>query len=99
MTGTGRSPYAPICSLSAVPAKLRKGETSTLTASCNPAATSYVWSGGNCAASTGPSCTDTPMLKTVYGVTGSNSFGSSAATATVTVQKVDLTPILMLLLD
>lgn len=59
----------------------------------------YTWSGGNCASSTGPICNDTPVLTTVYGVTGSNSFGSSSATATVTVKSADLTPILMLFLD
>jgi hypothetical protein len=38
-------------------------------------------------------------LTTAYGVTGTNSFGSSTGSATVTVKPVDLTPILMLLLD
>jgi hypothetical protein len=60
----------------------------------------YTWTGGDCPASTGPTCTDAPVVTTLYGVTGRNSFGSSnAATTTVTVKSVDLTPILMLLLD
>jgi hypothetical protein len=36
---------------------------------------------------------------TGYGVTGTNSAGSGAASVTVTVRAIHLTPILMLLLD
>jgi hypothetical protein len=100
LAGTGRSPDAPVCTLSAMPARVRKGETSTLTAACNPAATSYSWSGGNCASGTGGSCAATPGATTTYSMIGSNSSGASdTSTAKVTVKGVDLTPILMLLLD
>lgn len=99
LSGAGRSPNAPVCSLSAVPAKLRKGDTATLTASCSPAATSYVWSGGNCGNVTSNTCIETVNATTAYSVIGTNSYGDDTATATVTVKSVDLTPILMLLLD
>ena len=98
LTGTGRSPNAPICTLSATPPKVRKGATSTLTALCNPAATSWSWSGGTCAGTTATTCNVSPLVSTAYSVTGSNSYGDSMAAANVTVH-ADLTPILMLLLD
>lgn len=99
LTGSGRSPNAPICTLSAVPVRVRKGETSTLTAACNPAANSYTWTGGTCQGTSASTCAVTPAVSTPYSVTGTNSYGSSTATATVTVKSLDLTPILMLLLD
>jgi hypothetical protein len=85
--------------LTATPASVKRNESSTLTTACTTAPTSYVWTGGTCAGSTGPTCTVTPTQTTTYSVTGANTFGSSTASATVTVKAVDLTPILMLLLD
>lgn len=99
LTGTGRAISAPVCTLSAVPAKVRKGGTSTLTATCNPAATSFTWTGGACAGNTTNTCIEALNATTPYSVTGTNSFGSDTATATVSVKPADLTPILMLLLD
>ncbi len=101
LSGTGIS-VAPVCTLAPMPSKVRSGKATVLTASCSPAASSYTWTGGQCATrNTGATCTDTPALTTVYGVTGTNAYGSSNATTTVTVstKNADLTPILMLLLD
>ena len=76
----------PSCTLTATPASISAGSSSTLTANCSPAATSYTWSGGSCAGTTGASCTVTPAATTTYTVAGSNSGGNgTSASATVTV--------------
>jgi uncharacterized delta-60 repeat protein len=99
VSGTGAA-NAPSCTLSAMPAHIPPtGRSSTLTPTCTPAATSYSWTGGTCQGTTASTCTVTPTMTTPYSVTGTNSYGSSTASATVTVKSVDLTPILMLLLD
>ena len=75
----------PTCALTASPASISTGGTSTLTASCSPAATSYTWTGGTCAGS-GASCMVTPSATTTYTVSGINATGTgTAASATVTV--------------
>ena len=94
-----KNPSSPICTLSARPAHISPGRPTTLTPTCAPAATSYAWTGGTCQGTTASTCTVTPAATTAYGFTGTNSYGSSTASATVTVKAVDLTPILMLLLD
>lgn len=77
----------PVCTLTATPASINPGETSTLSVSCSPAATAYVWSGGSCAGNTGTTCTVTPTASTSYGVVGSNASGAgNTAQATVTVK-------------
>ena len=99
LSGIGLAVPAPVCSLTAAPASVRKNGTTVLTANCS-AATSYSWTGGSCAGKTTATCTDNPTATTTYSVTGINSSGSNTAFTTVTVKKpVDLTPILMLLLD
>ncbi len=81
---TGTLP--PDCTLTANPSSITAGASVTLTASCNPAATSYIWTGGTCAGTTGSSCTVAPTVTTIYTVTGVNAGGSKpAASATVTV--------------
>ena len=100
LSGTGLSVNAPACTLSATPPSVRKDGAARLTAICSPAATSYNWTGGTCAAIHTATCDVTPATSTSYSVSGINSFGASPiATATVTVRSADLTPILMLLLD
>ena len=99
LNGNGVPPAAPVCTLSASPTSVPKNGTSVLTSSCTNSPTSYSWTGGNCAGSTAAACTVNPAATTTYGVTGTNSGGSGAASATVTVRAIDLTPILMLLLD
>lgn len=76
----------PICSLTASPASISLGGSSTLTASCSAAVTSYVWTGGTCAGATGPTCTVTPTATTTYSVAAINAGGKGgAAIASVTV--------------
>jgi hypothetical protein len=84
-TGTiGASQAAPQCTLSASPAVLSAGASSTLTANCSPAATSFEWSGGTCAGTTSSSCTVAPSVTTTYSVIGSNAGGTSTvASATI----------------
>ena len=85
-TGSVFAPSAPTCTLTATPASISAGDTSTLTANCSPAATSYVWTGGTCAGTSAASCMVTPSASTTYTVAGINSAGTgAAASATVTV--------------
>ena len=69
----------PLCTLTATPAIVSAGASSTLTASCTPAATSFEWSGGTCTGLTGSTCTVTPTVTTTYSVIGSNTGGTSTA--------------------
>ena len=98
-TYSGAPLSAPVCTLTASPAAVSRNGASVLTASCTNSPTSYSWTGGTCTGTTAATCTVTPMATTTYGVTGTNSAGSGAASATVTAASIDLTPILMLLLD
>lgn len=78
----------PTCTLTASPATITTGGSSTLTASCNPAATSYVWTGGTggTCASTSATCTVKPTVTTTYSVHGTNASGTNqAVSTTVTV--------------
>jgi hypothetical protein len=94
------TPAAPtLCTLSARPAVMRAGRSSTLTAACNPVATSYTWTGGSCVGNTSATCTVSPGVTSTYGVTGNNSNGPGTATTTVRIGAPDLSSILMLLLD
>jgi hypothetical protein len=78
----------PTCTLTALPASLTLGSSVTLTASCSPAATSYVWTGGTCSGN-GASCTDTPAATTTYTVSGVKASGTGiVADATVTADYV-----------
>jgi hypothetical protein len=80
------STSAPQCTLSANPSALNAGETATLVANCNPAATSYTWTGGTCTGANGASCAVTPSTTTTYTVKGSNTMGTGAiSTAAVYV--------------
>jgi len=77
---------APVCTLTAAPASIAAGGTSTLSASCSPTATSYVWTGGTCFGVTAAICAVTPTASTSYTVAGRNAGGTGAAvSATVTV--------------
>lgn len=76
------------CTLTANPSSIVQNSvpsvTSTLTASCTPAAASYSWIGGSCGGITTATCTVTPTATTAYMVTGTGT-GSSSATKSVTV--------------
>lgn len=76
----------PVCTVSASASSITAGSSATLTASCSPAATSYVWTGGTCSTSTLASCTVTPTATVTYTVAGANAGGTgSAASVTLTV--------------
>ncbi len=96
LNGTGIG--VPVCTLIASPPRVPASGTSVLTSSCTNSPTSYSWTGGTCAGTTGSTCTVTPATTTTYTVTGTNAAGSGTASATVTIGVVDLTPILFLLL-
>ncbi|MBK7002285.1 MAG: DUF1566 domain-containing protein [Rhodoferax sp.] len=82
----GSTVTAPVCTMSANPASITAGGSSTLAVTCTPAATSYIWTGGGCAGTSGASCTVRPTATTTYSVQGSNAGGTNqAAGATVTV--------------
>ena len=75
----------PVCTLTAFPAAITPGGSSTLVASCAPQATSYIWSntGFGVAAASGLVA---PVATTSYAVTGVNAAGAgNPASATVTV--------------
>lgn len=99
LNGNAVPPAAPVCTLTASPTSVPKNGTSVLTSNCTNSPSSLSWTGGSCAGTSGVSCSVSPASTTTYGVTGANAAGSSSASATVTVRSVDLTPILMLLLD
>lgn len=78
------SALPPTCTLAANPSSITAGGSSSLTASCTPAATSYAWTGGSCAGANAATCIVTPAATTTYTVTGSNSAGmGNTASATV----------------
>ncbi len=84
-TVTVASPV-PSCTVTASPASIAAGETSVLTASCIPVATSFVWTGGTCAGTSGASCTVKPSATSTYTAGGVNASGTgSSASVTVTV--------------
>jgi hypothetical protein len=77
---------APVCTVTG-PATGTTGSPITLTASCAPAATSWVWTGGNCASSTASTCQDTQTLtgNVNYTVKGSNAIGPGNVSPPFTV--------------
>jgi len=82
---TATSWTGPTCTLTASPSTITGGGSSTLTATCSPAATSYAWTNTGFAA-TASSGTVSPTVNTTYSVIGSNSAGAgNSASATVSV--------------
>lgn len=79
---TAPSP-TPVCTLTATPSTIVLGGAAILTASCNPAATNYVWSnsGFSSSASSGSVY---PSVDTTYSVSGINA-GGAGTVASVTV--------------
>ena len=77
---------APQCTLTATPASVTAGTSSTLKAACSPVATTYTWTGQGCVGNATDTCVVTPAATTAYSVQGSNSVGSgNTSPATVTV--------------
>lgn len=82
--GSAPAPTVPACTLSASAVVLNAGEAVTLTPSCTPAATSFVWTGGACAGSSAAQCVDRPVQATTYTVAGLNG-GGTGTPASVSV--------------
>ena len=82
----------PTCVLTATPALITVGDSSTLAASCSPAATSFEWTGGSCAGTNTAICTVTPSATTTYSVTGSNANGTGNTARTTVVMTNVTTP-------
>lgn len=75
----------PTCTLTASPSTVNTGASSTLIASCSPAADSYVWTGAGTSGFTAGG-TVTPTATTTYSVVGSNGSGAgNTAVVSVTV--------------
>lgn len=78
----------PSCTLTVSPATVTPGVSSTLTAVCTPAATSYIWTGPGLSSipTTSSRGTVTPSGTTPYSVTGVNNVGTgNTDTKVVTV--------------
>ena len=75
----------PVCTLTASPAAISAGASTTLFASCSPAATSYTWANIGFATVAGAGVVS-PAVTTSYAVTGNNAAGSgNRANVTVSV--------------
>ena len=83
---------APVCTLAAAPAAISPGGLATLTATCSPAATSYIWTNtGFSAATSGGSVA--PAVTTTYSVRGVNTAGAgNAASVTISVGAAGTAP-------
>ena len=76
----------PNCTLTTLPKTVASGASSTLTATCSPAATTYIWSGGTCAGTSAATCIVNPTVTTTYTVAGVDGSGKgSIASAVVNV--------------
>jgi hypothetical protein len=84
-TVTVNQPAVPVCTLTASPTTINLGDASTLSASCAPAATSYVWTNTSFASSAAGGSVS-PTSTATYSVVGRNAAGDGvSASATVTV--------------
>ncbi len=76
---------APVCNLTASPTTITAGTSSTLIATCSPAATSYAWTGSGAGIFTAGG-TVSPSNTTTYTVIGTNDNGAgNTASVVVTV--------------
>jgi hypothetical protein len=78
---------APVCAPTASPLAPAKGQTVTISANCSHQPTSYAWTGGDCAGTTGPTCamTRTRRAKVQLSLRATNASGTGPI-ATITVQ-------------
>lgn len=83
----------PVCSLSVSGTSVVLGSSSTMSVTCNPAATSFVWTGGTCAGTTAASCKVTPTATTTYSVAGVNAGGTGTAVSTTIKVVASPTPV------
>lgn len=86
-TGSGGGPTtAPSCTINVSASPINAGQSTTITAICNPAATSYAWTATGPAISSSGGTVIFPTAGSYnYTVTGTNSIGSGAASSTATV--------------
>lgn len=85
----GATTTAPVCSVSTSPGTITAGGTSTVSASCNPAATSYVWTTSSLAPAISGSSQQLTFATAgtyTYQVAGTNTIGQGALSAAGTVQ-------------
>ncbi len=83
---TGGGGAVPACTLTATPASIAAGGTSTLAVRCSPAAAFYTWSANAGFGRTVTTGTVSPAATTTYTVAGGNAGGTgNTASATVTV--------------
>ena len=83
--GVSANPAAPTCSLTASPSIIARGATSSLTASCAPAPTSYTWINAGFAANLFTGLV-APAFTTIYTVRATNAGGTgNPVSTTVTV--------------
>lgn len=79
------APFSPACTLGATPAVVSSGNSSMLAVSCNPAASSYVWTNSGFGGATASGSVK-PFFTTTYYVQGvGDQLPSAIASATVTV--------------
>lgn len=79
----GTNTNVPVCSLKASPLVIAAGGATTLTASCNPSATSYAWSGSGLSQVTNAGTVAvSPTSPGTYSVVGSNAAGSGPVATT-----------------
>ena len=85
---TSTAAQVPVCTLTASPAAISAGGSSTLSASCSPAATTYSWTNTGFASSASSGVVS-PAVTTGYAVVGVNAAGAgSAASVNVSVTGV-----------
>ncbi|CAN5362120.1 hypothetical protein BH11PSE11_BH11PSE11_20540 [soil metagenome] len=85
VTVTAAPLATPTCTLTATPSSITAGGSSTLTASCSPAATSFTWTNTGFAGNA-DSGNVSPTSTTTYSVAGTNAAGTgSPASVSVTV--------------
>jgi hypothetical protein len=77
----------PVCAPTASPPDPMKGQTAVISANCSHEPASYTWTGGDCAGSTGPTCTMTKKRKSRVQITVRATNGSGTGSpAAITVQ-------------
>ena len=77
----------PVCAPTASPPDPMKGQTAVISANCSHQPASYTWTGGDCASSTGPTCTMTKKRRSRVQITVRATNGSGTGPpAAITVQ-------------
>ena len=80
---------SPVCSVSISATAIATGQSSTISAVCNPAATSYAWTGFPSVSNAGATVAFATAGTFTYTVTGTNSVGTGPASAPASVVVTD----------